>query len=611
VIDVRKRLAVAAIGALAAIAIYLFFARIRERALLPEPRRETPAPESATAPTEPLTAEAPAPDRPPGERPPIGHRVLGRVDVTGESRRRSAARGARVVLQAMMGHVPLANAIAQTVTDDLGRFVFSNVDAGGYRIEASLEGTRPRALEFTRPGLDEDFDLLGITLARTRSVAGRVRNAEGAAIAGAFVEIAPDQDNADDREEFYTMTGEDGSFRLDAPDGSRSVRASTLDLAPESIALSDARDWTRIEIVLHGCDRVLEGTVRSLDGFVVGARIRTGGIIEGVKPRARVASDEQGAFELCASDAPTLAAADAPGFARAYRAISWPVGPKPGEPVRFRVNFNLVPGAPMSGEVRDERGTAVGGAWVRLLGANEEQRDSFGELLARAITDATGRFEIRDAPDRDRVHVSIDHPDFVVLEEDLEHAAGRHDFRLGRGGRIVGEVIDRATGSPPPTFHWTIGGPCRSSRGPCPRGFVFNGTARFEAHALEAGTYSIFISSKGSADETRTVIVDRGETAKVRIELASAEIDVEGRVVGDPLPPAIVYVLDERGSLIRELDLFEGSFNARGLPEGTYTFEVHRKRSAPDDKEALLPSDSRPITLRAGATNTIEIHLAR
>src|SRR5262249_10682103 len=148
------------------------------------------------------------------------------------------------------------------------------LEAGRYRLEVEFDGASPLTFEFARPDLEDELMLPAITLEPTRIVTGRVVNPEGAAIRGAYVEIEPGPGYEAPGEKLQVLSKDDGSFYIEAPARARRVIASSLDLSPATVELSAARNWTKIDLVLKPCERVLEGTVRSAVGLVPDAQIR-------------------------------------------------------------------------------------------------------------------------------------------------------------------------------------------------------------------------------------------------------------------------------------------------------------------------------------------------
>jgi protocatechuate 3,4-dioxygenase beta subunit len=266
-----------------------------------------------------------------------------------------------------------------TATDAAGRFSLAGVPAGTYRPRVESGGVTRR---FPDPVTVEGrpVDLGTLSLGTGEALEGRVRDAEGRPLAGAFVRAAPGEEGA---RTVLARTDAQGRFLLPglAP-GSWRVMTSLMGFAPSFTAVEfPGTRWVDValdagavidgRVTVGGESRPALFTVRLLradgrGGVAIRQTFRGGDgrfVLEGVP---------EGSW---------FVRADAPGGLLGVTAA--PVETRPG--ARAEVSLALAPSGSVRGRVTDARGRPVDGARLVLL------PDGAGEPGA-ATTDAEGRY---------------------------------------------------------------------------------------------------------------------------------------------------------------------------------------------------------------------------
>ena len=222
----------------------------------------------------------------------------------------------------------------------------------------------------------EDF-----TLVRADAeLEGRLLDSTGLAVRGAAVRVASDGLTG----VAPALTDAAGRFRIaGVPVGRHRVHVEHPDYPPLDAEIRTGVAST-LELPLGGG---VDLTVRDRStGAALGVARVTATSPSGPRRDATAGPDGRAEIPGLAAGAWTLSAA-APGYAAAAVTVQVPAGRRLGEITVREVRLDLTRVATLAGVVRDRNGDRVAGADVTVEGA-----------LARATSDAQGRFRIGDAP---------------------------------------------------------------------------------------------------------------------------------------------------------------------------------------------------------------------
>ncbi|MEW6073209.1 MAG: carboxypeptidase-like regulatory domain-containing protein [Planctomycetota bacterium] len=334
----------------------------------------------------------------------------------------------------------------------------------------------------------------------------------------------------------------------------RCSRARAEAVVPEGKA--PPRDL-RVEI--HRPDLVVAGTVRDVAGApVAGARVRLD---------EEVATDAAGSYELVASSQCGMGyvLVRAAGYAADRALLDLRKATNP-----VRADFQLRPELVVRGRVRDENGTPVPGAVVRLNFARE------GE----ATSDAEGCYELRNGnPTRGSLVLEARKDGYVptgISERTTTDTVIEKDLVLERGVRLEGRVRNEASdpvggahvgATAGATF---VGGFALSA----PDGrFVIKHAPR-RAPSLNAG-------AAGFVSVALPLEIPAGAEVVSGLEvMLSAGRSVAGRVVGEdgePLADVSVSPPGNAGPESRVRTDTDGEFALNALPAGEIVLHLSRR----------------------------------
>ncbi|TAH36766.1 MAG: sigma-70 family RNA polymerase sigma factor [Planctomycetota bacterium] len=487
----------------------------------------------------------------------------------------------------------------RTVADAEGRFRLEGL-AGEFWLAARAGELLPtRSIEGR---LESGASLSGLELSveAPRALAGRVRTAQGEAVANAKIEAVSaferrDPEQAGDGYQwrsrgtpaFHVRTDADGRFALSMP-ASRKV---TLSVRGTSIRLAPDQHWA--DIVLE--DGVtLSGQVLDLEGAAVaGAHVQLFPHARGSwPPMAR--TDAAGNFTLHLQDAPDS------GTLSVRRDGYAPVVLEsvPLEPAAAPLQVRLAPERVLAGKVVDAAGAPAGFARLRLDVASPA--DSAGNpWLAGASgmfgfedmkTDEAGLFRIGGLQDAVYrlwvVPLGSKHPQAFT-----EVHAGAEDLHIVLGDglerllTVRGRVTDARGGTPVPRF--TVMVELRRSWGAFEEFQDSEGFFTLPGQDPER-VRSITVSAEGYAEWRRDVDTAAAGFLDLEVQLL-AERSARVRVLspaGAPLAAAEVAARDADGRTLRLRvpDVFgwgtsvdtdaQGEALLRGLPDAVVTLLV-------------------------------------
>ncbi|HEX4954921.1 MAG TPA: carboxypeptidase regulatory-like domain-containing protein [Thermoanaerobaculia bacterium] len=472
-----------------------------------------------------------------------------------------------------------------------------SAEEGRFRVEALPPAQRLEVIaraEGFAPAIEADrevdagrgpLDLGTLRLGPEAVVSGRVVDRSGLPVAGARVGYRlsrglPGLTQGTPRPIRALLprfTDEEGRFRFgELPSGARIsvwvehddyLSATTEDV---EVPLPDSP----LEVVLEPAARLLGRVVAAGGEPIAGAEVE----VDPVSPlppelrrsrpwrAARARTDEEGRFEVKKlAGGPYRVAASARSYLPASpRTIEVPAGSKVE-------GFDLVlsKGAVLEGQVLDEAGQPVLGAWVSQV------RELSGELIRDGGTgvDGAGRYRLEGiAPGHQQLAAGAEGWLSVEKSVEVTETGGRLDFTLRRGATVRGRVID-AEGVPVPRANVVLeeqaGGPflamIQSGRegsfsigGVPPGRYVI--AAQREGYRAPAGPTSVEVG--GQAVEDLELVLDRGgaivgavtgvepaETVGLRVAAfdgkgprASAAVDARGRFRLEGLAPGSYQV---------------------------------------------------------------------
>jgi hypothetical protein len=459
------------------------------------------------------------------------------------------------------------------VSGHAGAFALKGIPPGSFDIEVSASGYMPMTTSFRKFSAVEDDEGFDFPLDRASVIEGRIADASGRPIEGVHVAALGPHDQAVRGANTRAISDANGRFVLDPVDaGPVSLVASHPGFQPVVQEVPFSETPTReVEIVLAG-GRRLVGTVRSAEGPIPGARVR----IELLHTETRVvyftrgaenesgfsvATGLDGRFQMTAPAVGHVTLrATADGFRPGVRGLMIEPGAEAGEPVV--ADFLLEAGAELTGRVLEHDGKPATRA--RVLVATEHGGSGEDE------TDEAGRFRIGGLPPRGPYAVTIHHhanPPLTIQEKDI---AGAREYRLEAPGRILGRIVDAATGQPITRYGYRVRGPVRM------RNYAVSLSGSLEIEQLPPGSYTLVVE----ADDYQPALVE-GIVVSLGQDVQGVEVrmrrggTIEGRVHGAPNAEILVQAfIGDEGEPEFEAGTVagnDGGFKLENLREGAYT----------------------------------------
>lgn len=384
-----------------------------------------------------------------------------------------------------------------------------------------------------------ELDLGDIELVPGVALHGVVRSRDAEPVAGAEIWIYYSNPllwaARFEAEERQIATDERGRFVLPGLDGDRSYNLGVRH--PEYVDkwLNEvvAGSEELFEIVLDRgarvSGRILDETGDPVEGLSVSAVTVSpaGPVADALRRGTRVAngrSRDDGSFEIARIDPGRVEISVAPG--RGWIASDLLTLDLRGGEERSGLVLRVTTGSELVGSVSNEEQRPVVGATVRV-----SNRTSVTSFMVRSLgpssterTDGDGNFAVRGLdPAVPQRAVTIQHPDYAVLEEVVEIHAGdnRRDFVLRRGAVITGVVVTEG-GEPVEGAEITLQGGSSQVRSSYT---FFGGKAAesdpegsFEIRGLSGGVYEVQARKPGFASGTAEG-VDVGETTGASVTL--------------------------------------------------------------------------------------------
>lgn len=381
------------------------------------------------------------------------------------------------------------------------------------------------------------WDVPGVVL---HPLAGRVVTTDGAAIAGATVQLFGWGAQVSGVPEATLVTDATGAFRFASPRNAtiyRLVAAAPgfagLTASADPRAPAHEQDPGHVVIALERCAATAEGFITdSSGGPIAGATVRVGSGAVAIGPMTTSGAD--GHYALCLAREDAKLAIGADGYEHVMRAVD--------ATGRQRVDVALAPEAVLSGRVVDaETGEPVANAQVFVAGQLAMPR--------HVLSAGDGSFEL-DGVAGDAVNLNVWAADHV-LAEPISVAAVAGQRREGIEVRMVPGVIVR--------------GIVRANGKPLAGASIrFDSPTRF-------GPMTALRSISGPDGRFVAVNVARTDSATVRVDgaevLAPSAIDTRAYA-------------DELAIEVREQPVVRGRVMRRGVPIGGATVVMTTERSS-------------------------------
>lgn len=529
----------------------------------------------------------------------------------------------------------------ETISDEDGAFTLRGIShedthRGKAYLDVKHDDLDSHRQSITLITHDESQQIV-IRLKRSDRIEGRVTDLEGLPLSGARVRLAWHDEGGAARGIPLAgdTTDDEGHYSLPAPAQIRytignpriRVEARSTGFAPRHEVVPSipptGQPWPRIDLVLEK-PISLEGSVHGEEGEpVAGAWIEAFEPVPGARRIVRATTDARGEFRLTGLPAGSIVLdARAPG--RAPGRVEVHVE---RDDASESVSIVLTRGASLRGSVVDVTGVAMGGVEVVALAnreatGEEASPETFHDRmqlrrvqgLARTITDADGAFELADLDPRgvfDLVARARGHE--VAIAREVRPDDSIPPLVLRRFSAIVGQVVDRQTRAPVPSFKINLidleartrlqkklkmSDPRLGSRGELT---IHHPAGRFFYDGLNPGPHEINVTSDDHVFHTSEIKLEPGEEREILIELdAGGEliIHVVDHDSGAPIENALVSANSQAPGRIflgsrRDITTDrQGRCRVPGLEDGKYfvmaghplwrrnpdcpcTFEVH------------------------------------
>lgn len=508
------------------------------------------------------------------------------------------------------------------VSRDDGRFLFSSVPPGNQTLVADKPGFAVVTTKILTPDQGQTMAPLTIQMTRGNSIAGRVVDEKGHALAEVTVSAQLPEQQLDAR----VQTDASGGFRLEClPSGPMELLFSREDLTYHQVKITpDNRDDHVFE--LQHALRITGRVVDDVTGEPVTAfRIR---IFETNHPRFRRSRYRSGPwggsgalFEGAEGRWSTLKLRLRPGAELFIEARADGYAPASREDVTADSEDEIVLRMRKSCEIRGlvvraRTGLPMEGVTV-TADSDSDRRDDGGwegeDVRPRARTDSGGRFSLTgmgpgefrllvEAPERP---VAIDGP-FAVVTSKPTHRV----IELAELGRLEG-ILQHGDGDP------TAGARVTLQRLGLPRSWeqqhrhatTTDAQGRFAFPNLAPGPYSLGLEERNG--DRRLVVLSRkiqvapAEPTKVRFGFPGSST-LTGEVVSDvKLPANLVASLSGpsgKAGAIRNAFVIQGRFTFPGLVNGTYDLSVDAYVSG-----AWIKGSARVDVAAGGTTVTVRM----
>ena len=511
--------------------------------------------------------------------------------------------GARVTVQGARNEFPV-------FSDGEGRFKIDAV-APSNRCVAEATGadeTRGASDPFiVRPG--QAVENIDVRLAACGRVSGSVRTPDGKPLMGAMVRFVMgklDEQNPWGFHQFQAAerfpVGPDGRFTIPTiPSGNATVRADAEGYLPawkNDVVVLANNETGGVELILRNALEISGRVEAQSGGTVAGAQIYAqytgvgekrswGGFVTGLSGEPSAQTDNEGKFTLKSMQEGNYTIwAQAPGFASGTR-----VNTKTGA---GDVIIRLAPGKKISGVVKDESQSPVGGVPVRALKTdNSRQTEWWWWGSAQVYTAPDGTFELADLADTayDLTVSAMWQWGREVNVEDTKLQgvnAGRDDvvITVKTGSVIEGRIVDRD--EKPIRVAWISAqfesGNEENEDWTSQRWAQATPEGTFRVVGLKPGSYTIWawgdfkaaqLQGVGTGTKDAKFIVEPGFSIWGRI------VDVEGLALAGQCNFQTRKAGEENWSWSNVVQPGDGHFVVLSLDEGRYDLQVQAEGYAP------------------------------
>lgn len=516
----------------------------------------------------------------------------------------------------------------RVVSDPEGRFELPGLrPANGYELRARKEGYLPAAIPVVTASTRAKPPVVELKLQPTRAAVGKVVDGEGRPLPGARVVLRPsrrpdrrpperqaDNPPPKDGDPASAESGRDGRFLIPrCPAAELDVEARLEGFAPtRRVGFHVGPETAPLDLgilVLRPGARLVGRVVSDRGRPLAGAEVflfdrlptRAGldGVPRGREPDATAGAD--GAFVL--ADLP-------PGLPQNLLILAERFMPATVRGVRPPVDrpllVRLKPGFQVSGKVLDEQGQPVPGAEASLtsqqvLEGDPHRRPLGKPVFRQAVTDASGRFLIRDAPQGPAM-LGASAEGFVPVEPveielPFEDPPKPVELRLRRGAVVWGRVSTMA-GHPVAGARILAGDASGSS----------DAEGSYRVAGVAEGEQTVEVRHPSYRRLARTAEIEPGEN-RLDFEVP-AGVSVEGRVVepsGEPVDGADVGLSTEdrrERQEYRAKSDTDGRFRLEPVAAGIY----HLQATAPDRASGELPE---PVVVAQEPIHRLEVVVER
>jgi carboxypeptidase family protein len=513
--------------------------------------------------------------------------------------------------------------VAYTTQSD-GSYAMKGIPPGTFDLEVSASGFTPARSSFKKFSALEDDDGFDVGLLHGGTLEGRVLTRAGEPIAGAQVYATASEAISIHKDSTLASTDASGRFILDPVDArALHLYAAHPKYGSAVLTLPAGDGFERhVEVILRSRTE-LRGHVRDADGPVAGALVTVA--LQRVEERlvslsaeakfSGVRTDHDGAFELTVADSdPVVVIVRAAGYEQASHLVGEGAGVRrntvsrhgaraidEGEdgPLIRDIEIVLEQAYEFTGQVLGSDGAPALKAEVIVTQSTPRGR----RPAIIAWTDGQGRFRAEGVPKTGPYSVTIRHfahPPLIVTEEDIR---GDHRYRLEPQARILGSIVDAASGRPVPKYQYTVSGPLRRQAS------AVSVSGAFEVDQLPPGTYSLAFDAAGyEPGSIESVSVESGETMRNLVVRMKQAGSIVGRIQGGALAGVVIVRARDRDSRLEAEAVVseDGGFSFDDLPSGSYTLTA-----VGDGEQGELRGEIQDVRVESGGvTRNIDIVLA-
>jgi hypothetical protein len=516
----------------------------------------------------------------------------------------------------------------ETTSED-GRFTLSNVAAGTYVLSVTAPELTTGNVTGVKVAEGQLVDVGTVKLSAGGIVRGTVADQTGAAVAGASVAVAPPPQNwATSGPPVEVQTDAAGAFELKgvAP-GSADVGASHPNYAsaePVSVQVDVAKPTTDVRLVLTAGGRI-EGSVRKRDGS------GKAGLLIHANPAARLRWTPSGFLSATTMPDGTFVLEHVPAGrvnlnilsgmgARGGAATMRTVEVRDGETTTLDVVDREIllsgrvtrSGAPAAG-LKIDAMSPKGFAFFGGMQQGAPPAAASGPQRMTATTREDGSYEMFvDEPGTYNLNASegrVRLPNRQVEVPD----ADAHVFDMAFDGVAVsGIVVDKETDAPLPYANLSAR-PKEKDKGWT--GGLAGADGRFQLE-VEQGDYTLSAGARdgGYGNAELAVSVGAGGLADLKLALPKG-LSIGGKVtdaLGRPAAGVNVRAIPSASPLSGGAwgqTLPDGSFELKGLKEGTYTVSADGDDGSFAVRQNVAPGAQVALALRPGARLSVTVTL--